>query len=181
MPTRPSVSSPASRNGPDDDPLLEKLSKQERTIVAYIADGSDQQTDRRRDVPGREDGQELCVQSSYQDGNEPAERGGGLRPRIEGEHEGAGANAGLGRGLSDTDALLQEARRVRSANYRRNLVTSPITLIVSSRSPAALGGDFSTAGRTDPEEALPLPSWEVGLGDVGRRRWGSPAPRFLGG
>ena len=27
------------RNGPDDDPLLAKLSKQERTIVAHIADG----------------------------------------------------------------------------------------------------------------------------------------------
>ena len=57
------------RRGPVEDQALAPLTDQESKILELIGRGHDQPSDRRDDVPGREDGQELRLQPAGQAGD----------------------------------------------------------------------------------------------------------------
>ena len=67
------------RNGADGGPAPGRPEQPGTADPRTAGRRQDQSTDRRRDVPGREDGQELRQQPPGQDGDEPSNRGRRLR------------------------------------------------------------------------------------------------------
>ena len=57
------------RNGPDEDERIKHLTDQERRILYLLADGLTNRQIAERDVPGREDRQELRLEPAGQDGH----------------------------------------------------------------------------------------------------------------
>ena len=67
------------RAGSAQDPRLAGLTAQERRVLDLLADGKTNRQIAVRDVPRREDGQELREQPARQDGDAPPHRGRGVR------------------------------------------------------------------------------------------------------